>query len=93
MELVGLTKSWVIELAPHNIRVNSVHATGMNTPMNDGLAALEGKTSQEIAEHRQEIFGPFRGLSLKMLQTRLYISFQIKPVMLPDRNLSWMQVC
>ena len=47
--LVGLTKSWAIELAPHNIRVNSIHPTGVNTPMNDGLAALEGKTVEEIA--------------------------------------------
>lgn len=47
--LVGLTKSWAIELAPHNIRVNSIHPTGVNTPMNDGLAALEGKTTEEIA--------------------------------------------
>ena len=48
--LTGLTKSWAIELAPHNIRVISIHPTGVNTPMNDGLAALEGKTPQEIAE-------------------------------------------
>jgi len=48
--LVGLTKSWAIELAPYNIRVNSIHPTGVNTPMNDGLAALEGKTPQQIAE-------------------------------------------
>ncbi|MFX9676721.1 SDR family oxidoreductase, partial [Acinetobacter baumannii] len=48
--LVGLTKSWAIELAPHNIRVNSIHPTGVNTPMNDGLATLEGKTIEEIAE-------------------------------------------
>ncbi len=48
--LVGLTKSWAIELAPYNIRVNSIHPTGVNTPMNDGLAALEGKTTQQIAE-------------------------------------------
>lgn len=48
--LVGLTKSWAIELAPHNIRVISLHPTGVNTPMNDGLAFLEGKTTQEIAE-------------------------------------------
>jgi SDR family mycofactocin-dependent oxidoreductase len=48
--LVGLTKSWAIELAPHNIRVVSVHPTGVNTPMNDGLAALEGATPREIAE-------------------------------------------
>ena len=48
--LVGLTKSWAIELAPHHIRVNSIHPTGVNTPMNDGLAELEGTTTQAIAE-------------------------------------------
>jgi len=48
--LTGLTKSWAIELAPWNIRVVSIHPTGVNTPMNDGLAALEGKTPTEIAE-------------------------------------------
>jgi SDR family mycofactocin-dependent oxidoreductase len=48
--LTGLTKSWAIELAPFGIRVNSLHPTGVNTPMNDGLAALEGLTPQQIAE-------------------------------------------
>jgi SDR family mycofactocin-dependent oxidoreductase len=48
--LTGLTKSWAIELAPHGIRVNSLHPTGVNTPMNDGLAQLEGLTPQQIAE-------------------------------------------
>ncbi|HVI47047.1 MAG TPA: mycofactocin-coupled SDR family oxidoreductase [Chitinophaga sp.] len=48
--LTGLTKSWAIELAPYNIRAISLHPTGVNTPMNDGLAALEGATPQEIAE-------------------------------------------
>ena len=48
--LTGLTKSWAIELAPHNIRVVSIHPTGVNTPMNDGLALLEGLTPKEIAE-------------------------------------------
>ena len=48
--LTGLTKSWAIELAPHGIRVNSVHPTGVDTPLNDGLAAMEGLTTQEIAE-------------------------------------------
>jgi NAD(P)-dependent dehydrogenase (short-subunit alcohol dehydrogenase family) len=48
--LVGLTKSQAIELAPYNIRVISLHPTGVNTPMNDGLAAMEGATVEEIAE-------------------------------------------
>ncbi len=48
--LTGLTKSWAIELAPYGIRVNSIHPTGVNTPMNDGLAALEGLTPKQIAE-------------------------------------------
>lgn len=48
--LTGLTKSWAIELAPHNIRVVSIHPTGVNTPMNDGLAVLEGLTPREIGE-------------------------------------------
>ena len=48
--LVGLTKSWAIELAPYNLRVVSIHPTGVNTPMNDGLAAMEGATPREIAE-------------------------------------------
>ncbi|MGN6390704.1 MAG: mycofactocin-coupled SDR family oxidoreductase [Gemmatimonadales bacterium] len=48
--LTGLTKSWALELAPHGIRVVSLHPTGVNTPMNDGLAELEGLTPQQIAE-------------------------------------------
>ncbi len=47
--MVGLTKSLAIELAPYNIRVISIHPTAVNTPMNDGLAFLEGKTPEEIA--------------------------------------------
>lgn len=48
--LTGLTKSWAIELAPWNVRVIALHPTGVNTPMNDGLAFMEGATPQEIAE-------------------------------------------
>jgi len=48
--MVGLTKSWAIELAPFNIRVNSIHPTGVDTPLNDGLAWLEGTTVEAVAE-------------------------------------------
>jgi NAD(P)-dependent dehydrogenase (short-subunit alcohol dehydrogenase family) len=48
--LRGLTKAWAIELAQYNVRAISLHPTGVNTPMNDGLAALEGATPIEIAE-------------------------------------------
>lgn len=48
--VTGLVKSLAIELAPHGIRAVSIHPTGVNTPMNDGLAAMEGSTPTEIAE-------------------------------------------
>jgi len=48
--VAGLTKSWALELAPYGIRVLSIHPTGVNTPMNDGLARLEGKTPEEVGE-------------------------------------------
>jgi NAD(P)-dependent dehydrogenase (short-subunit alcohol dehydrogenase family) len=48
--LTGLTKSWAIELAPHGIRVVSIHPTAVDTPLNDGLAAMEGLTPREVAE-------------------------------------------
>lgn len=48
--LIGLAKSLAIELAPHGVRVLTIHPAGVNTPMNDGLAELEGATPIEIAE-------------------------------------------
>ncbi len=48
--LIGLAKSQAIELAPYGIRVVTLHPTGVNTPMNDGLAEMEGSTPIEIAE-------------------------------------------
>jgi SDR family mycofactocin-dependent oxidoreductase len=48
--LLGLTKSLAIELAPYGVRVVAICPTGVDTPMNDGLAELEGATPREIAE-------------------------------------------
>ena len=68
--LVGLTKSWAIELAPHGVRVVSIHPTGVNTPMNDGLAELEGLTPQEIAERSAGNLLPCRGSSPRTWRKR-----------------------
>ena len=48
--LVGLAKALAIEVAQSNVRVVTLHPTGVDTPLNDGLAALEGATPLEIAE-------------------------------------------
>ena len=44
--LVGLARAQAIELAPYNVRVVTLHPTGVNTPMNYGLACLEGATQE-----------------------------------------------
>jgi NAD(P)-dependent dehydrogenase (short-subunit alcohol dehydrogenase family) len=43
--VVGLMRTFANELAEHRIRVNSVHPTGVNTPMvvNDAMDRLFGK--------------------------------------------------
>jgi NAD(P)-dependent dehydrogenase (short-subunit alcohol dehydrogenase family) len=38
--MVGVMRSLANELASHNIRVNSIHPTGVNTPMLVGMAGL-----------------------------------------------------
>lgn len=48
--VTGLVKSLAIELAPHGVRAVSIHPTGVDTQLNDGLAALEGTTPLEIAQ-------------------------------------------
>jgi NAD(P)-dependent dehydrogenase (short-subunit alcohol dehydrogenase family) len=40
--VVGIAKTMANELAAHSIRVNTVHPTGVSTPMADGLGGLEG---------------------------------------------------
>ena len=39
--VVGIARTMAIELAPHRIRVNTVHPTGVDTPMGTGLGDLE----------------------------------------------------
>jgi SDR family mycofactocin-dependent oxidoreductase len=48
--VVGLMRSWANWLAPYSIRVNSVHPTGVNTPMimNESMAAFVAQ-APEIA--------------------------------------------
>jgi SDR family mycofactocin-dependent oxidoreductase len=48
--VVGLMRSWANWLAPHSIRVNTVHPTGVNTPMimNEPVSELVN-SSPEIA--------------------------------------------
>jgi SDR family mycofactocin-dependent oxidoreductase len=43
--VVGLMRSYANNLAPHSIRVNSVHPTGVNTPM------VVNEAMQEFLEH------------------------------------------
>jgi len=38
--VVGIAKTMANELARHNIRVNTVHPAGVNTPLSDGLSDL-----------------------------------------------------
>ena len=60
--LVGLMRTLALELAPHMIRVNSVHPTSVNTTMIHNQATydlfaahLESPTEAQIAERFQEL--------------------------------------
>lgn len=63
--VVGLMRSWAHWLAPHSIRVNSVHPTGVNTPMvvNDAM--------QEFINQSPEIMSALTNLlPVEMLEAR-----------------------
>jgi SDR family mycofactocin-dependent oxidoreductase len=47
--LTGLTRSFAHELAEHNIRVNSIHPTGVDTPM--GAGGAMGDLTGLLTEH------------------------------------------
>jgi SDR family mycofactocin-dependent oxidoreductase len=45
--VVGIMKSMANELAKYNIRVNTVHPTGVDTPMLQGLGGMQGLFEKE----------------------------------------------
>ncbi|MCW2931060.1 MAG: short-chain dehydrogenase/reductase [Actinomycetia bacterium] len=45
--VVGIAKTMANELARHSIRVNTVHPTGVDTPMGSGLGGLESLLSRD----------------------------------------------
>lgn len=47
--VVGLMRSWANWLAPHNIRVNSIHPTGVSTPM------IENQALRDYIEQNPQI--------------------------------------
>ncbi len=49
--VTGLTEALAIEVAPFNVRVVSIHPTGVDSPMNRGLAELEGVPEDQIHEY------------------------------------------
>jgi SDR family mycofactocin-dependent oxidoreductase len=54
--VVGLMRAWANCLGPHFIRVNTVHPTGVNTPMVANEASMEWLSENPaIVEHMQNI--------------------------------------
>ena len=45
--VVGIARTMANELASHKIRVNTVHPTGVDTPMGNGLGGLEPLTNRD----------------------------------------------
>ena len=45
--MVGIARTMANELARHHIRVNTVHPTGVDTPMGNGLGGLEGLINRD----------------------------------------------
>ena len=45
--VTGIAKTMANELAKHNIRVNTVHPTGVDTPMGTGLGGLESLIARD----------------------------------------------
>jgi SDR family mycofactocin-dependent oxidoreductase len=55
--VTGMTKSFAQELAKHNIRVNSVHPGGVDTPMAQGIMGVEDSGFAKGMEANPDLVG------------------------------------
>ncbi|MDQ2662148.1 MAG: mycofactocin-coupled SDR family oxidoreductase [Actinomycetota bacterium] len=55
--VTGMTKSFAMELAKDNIRVNSVHPGGVDTPMANGIMGVEDSGFAKGQEVNPNLFG------------------------------------
>ena len=68
--VVGLMRALAVELAPHRIRVNSVHPTTVDTPMIQNPAIYELFTGQQGIgrEEAEEAFKPLNALPIPWVE-------------------------
>jgi NAD(P)-dependent dehydrogenase (short-subunit alcohol dehydrogenase family) len=71
--VVGLMRTLALELAPHFIRVNSVHPTGVNTPMVQNEASMRlflPDVENPTAEQYAEVMGSLNALPIPWVEPR-----------------------
>jgi (+)-trans-carveol dehydrogenase len=69
--VVGLMRTLALELAPHSIRVNSVHPTGVNTPMVQNEASIQlflPDVENPTAEQYAEVMGSLNALPIPWVE-------------------------
>jgi (+)-trans-carveol dehydrogenase len=62
--LVGLMRTMAGELAPHNIRVNTVHPTGVDTDMVHNKATYDLFIPEPAERNRDGVAGPMQALNM-----------------------------
>jgi (+)-trans-carveol dehydrogenase len=71
--VVGLMRTLALELAPYSIRVNSVHPTGVNTPMVDNEASMRlflPDADNPTEEQYAEVMGSLNALPIPWVEAR-----------------------
>jgi SDR family mycofactocin-dependent oxidoreductase len=71
--VVGLMRTLALELAPHSIRVNSVHPTGVNTPMVQNEASMQlflPDVENPTVEQYAEVMGSLNALPIPWVEPR-----------------------